>query len=101
MGEIIMAIVRNMRAVLDCCGSRFSKVIDYWHREPVIGEGYTLNLFPGQGWGVHVVNMIPASDHDKVKTFFFTSEDSDLFECLCNCLTPEKGWVEGEGERVR
>lgn len=89
----------TFRAVIECCGELFCKLLTSEYFQPEVGNRYIISLYPGQGWGVETFDKIDGGESD-VTTFFFKSEDPELFECLCDCLTPEKGWKElTDGER--
>lgn len=93
-----MAKRESKIVIVDCCGERFSKVVDFWPSKPVIGEEVLLELFPGQGWQVLVTNIFPPkSDTNpyELDAVFMTSENKALFSCLCDCIE-EKGWFENE-----
>lgn len=91
-----MHIRKEMRAVIYCCEIGFSKVIDFWPMIPDVGHQATIELCPGQLWDMQCFNHVYPDDHDKVETFFFESSDPTLFDCLCNNLNLEGGWVEVE-----
>ena len=83
--------------ILDCCGERFSKIIDDWLEAPAVEEKTYLSLFPGQGWDVYVENILPSKSSGNpysLDVVFTVSGDEDLFDCLCECLGDEKGWFE-------
>lgn len=84
--------------ILDCCGQRFSKIVDFWTDTPVIGETMFLEIHPGCGWTVMVKNILPPefdANPYKLEVLFTTSDDESLFSCLCDCLG-EKGWFENK-----
>ncbi len=83
----------SFRAVIHCYDVLFCKVLSDEYELPEIGKKYDISLFPGQGWDVETLSKIEGSEHD-ITTWFFKSENPELFECLCSCLTPEKGWRE-------
>ena len=86
------------RAVIYCCGIGFSKKIDYWvgNRLPQVGSTTTIDISPGCCWEVETVNKVPANSQDNIDTYFFESEDDDLFECLCDNVDLANGWVQVE-----
>ncbi len=83
-----------IRAVVYCCDVGFTKNIDYWFERPEVGKQCTIEIYPGCTWTVQTFNVRLARPTDNITTFFFRSDDESLFECLCDCITPEKGWCE-------
>ncbi|MDD2935243.1 MAG: hypothetical protein PHX25_02090 [Candidatus Pacebacteria bacterium] len=88
--------------IVDCCGERFSKIIEEWYgkKEFTINENLVICLFSGQLWDVLLDNIFPAKSEVNPYEFdvlFTTSEDENLFLCLCDSIGKEKGWFEGEG----
>jgi len=87
--------------IIDCCGERFSKVINEWFTGETftIGDNLDICLYSGQSWYAILVNILPAqsgSNPYELDVLFTKSEDENLFLCLCDCID-EKGWFHGEG----
>ncbi len=86
--------------IVDCCGERFSKVIDFWFSEPVVNENITLDISRTVIWEhVYVENILPKgheANSFELDVVFMKSEDENLFSCLCNYIGKE-GWFEKEG----
>ncbi|EKE20760.1 MAG: hypothetical protein ACD_7C00492G0012 [uncultured bacterium] len=83
--------------IVDCCGIRFSKV-NCWNKDSVVCERACIELYPGQAWYVYVENILPklsSANPYELDVVFTTSEDENLFYCLCDCLG-DKGWFENE-----
>jgi len=90
-----MKHTKMVRAVVYCCGIGFAKYIQDYGGFP-IGKTVPLQLFTGVTGNVEVSNRTSSNDHDQIETLFFESNNTVLFECLCSCLGPEKGWCELE-----
>lgn len=85
--------------ILDCCRTRFSKVIGDWLFEPFAGEDVLLEIFPGQSWRVDVSLILPKKSESNPYGFdvvFTKSEEECLFDCLCSCLGNNEGWFQDE-----
>lgn len=85
--------------ILDCCGERFSKIVDHWMDEPMVGEKLFLEIYAGLGWGVMVYEFLPKNtdvNNRSLDVVFVESDDENLFLCLCEAIG-EEGWFEQEG----
>lgn len=86
-------------AIIECCDTRFSKVVDYWPNEPVLGKKICFELYSGQGWSAYVERILPrghVSNPLELDAIFMRSQDEALFYCLCDCIG-KYGWFEGNG----
>ena len=86
-------------AIVDCCGDRFSKIIDWWLSEPISGAKINLDISSNVLWTVHIEQIFPKGHEAnpyELDVVFAISEDENLFLCLCDCIG-EKGWFEKEG----
>lgn len=94
-------VAKNIKriVIVNCCEVRFSKIIDHWLFEPVCGEKMCIELFSGQKWNMYVNNILAKKSETnpfELDAVFVTSDDEDLFDCLCGCIG-EKGWFEDDG----
>jgi len=99
--------VRQRRlVVLDCCGQRFSKIVDHWTVDPsTCDTEIPVEIDPALSRMVTVYLFLPAGHpsgphKEPTDVVFATSQDELLFEELCDRCTggrSEARWYEEEG----
>lgn len=70
-------------SIVDCCGERFSKIIDDWFSEPIVEQEVSLRLFPGQSWSVDVKLILSARSASNPYEFDAVFTESEMKTCLC------------------
>jgi hypothetical protein len=87
--------MRKIRIVVTVCGEGFSKICEVSEfLEIKIGYHTWVRLSLDCERWVVCRNFIPGNSFDSIDTYFFESNDENIFLSLCNLLTPEGGWVE-------
>jgi len=85
---------KKIRVVIYCCGEGFSRIIENWKSLPEVNKLCSIRIHNGFRWVLRAINRVGPSQEDNIETFFFESDNNELFLALVDYLSPEGDWEE-------